>query len=223
MLAIITARMSSKRLPGKMLMDLAGESVLQRAADRVKDTRSVTKVVIATSLCETDDIISEQCSVANIDCFRGSLQNVAKRFLDCAKFYKSDAAVRISGDSPLIDSTLIEKAIALYKKSTPDLVTNVFPRTYPKGQSVEVINVNSFEKVSSKWTSSFDTEHVTTALYKTPGYKIASFSHFEDYSDVQLSVDNLRDLQSLEKILKQTQPKASWEQLALAKRYQVCE
>ena len=94
-----------------------------------------------------DDKIENFCIEKDIPCFRGPLEDVAKRMLDAAQYYKKDAFVRINGDSPLIDPCIISNAIKIYQNKNYDLVTNVFPRSFPIGQSVEVIRTSTFNKM----------------------------------------------------------------------------
>ena len=105
--AIIQARMSSSRLPGKVLLDLGGRSALSRMVERVKRSKLVTRAVVATTIDPSDDPIVEMCQVEKIDVFRGSLPDVLDRYYQAAKQFKADLVVRLTGDCPLIDPELI--------------------------------------------------------------------------------------------------------------------
>jgi len=172
MICIITARMTSERLPGKPLRRLEGRAILGRVLDRVREAESVSSVLIATSTLSSDDPLFEFCVSEATDCFRGSLEDVAGRLLSAAADRDADAFVRISGDSPLIDPQLIDFAIATYIETRPDLVTNVFPRTYPAGQSVEVITTSALNRLwrlqSCAEGARTLNEHVTAGFYKFP-------------------------------------------------------
>ena len=206
MLAIIQSRMSSKRLPGKALMLLEGRPILARVVDRVKEASMVSRIMVATSDSVDDDQIALYCKAHGIECFRGSLDNVAFRLSSAAIFAKADCFVRINGDSPLIDPDIIDAGILKYKSGNYDLVTNVQIRTFPKGQSVEVIRVTSFLRMQSKLKETYDMEHVTTAYYRNSSdYKILNFESTNiSGSDIQLSVDDLGDFKDITKILRST-------------------
>ena len=140
MLCIIQARHSSKRLPGKVLKKILGLTILERVINQVRKSKKIKKIIVATSDHITDKKIIKLCQKNNIDCIFGSLNNVFKRFHLVLKSKQYKSFVRVSADSPLIDPSLIDKAVSLYNKNRYDIVTNVFPRTFPKGFSVEVIN-----------------------------------------------------------------------------------
>ena len=167
MLAIIQARMSSKRLTGKVLKDLCGKPLLSWTICRIKKTEFIGKILIATSTEISDDPIEEFCFSENIPCHRGSLDNVSSRFKEAVLEENVDAFVRISGDSPLIDPMVIDRAVQLYNQSPCDLVTNIMVRTFPKGQSVEVLNTDTFVKVSENIKEVSAKEHVTPSLQKS--------------------------------------------------------
>ena len=141
---IITSRMSSKRLPEKALHQLQGKPMLRHVHDRLLKCKKVSRIIVATSVEKDDDAIADYCNIHGISVFRGSLNDVSKRLIDCVYKYPCDAFVRISGDSPLIDPKLVDKVIEAYSEKFYDLCTNVFVRTYPKGQSVEVIRTKTF-------------------------------------------------------------------------------
>ena len=206
MLAIIQARMSSNRLPGKVMMPLGGKLILDRVISRVTLSRDVNRIIVATSNTDEDGVIHEHCLVNRIECFRGSLKNVAQRFASLMMETGVNAVIRISGDSPFIDPNLISIGISHFKNGNYDLVTNVFPRTFPKGQSVEIIRVNTFlNAFDKKFFSSHEQEHVTSHFYfNEKDYSIYNFINEninKDYSGMQLSIDDLKDFQDAEKII----------------------
>jgi len=195
MLAIIQARMSSMRLPGKVLMNIAGKPMLERVRDRVMQANGVKKVVIATSNNASDDPIEKFCYSRNFPCFRGALNDVAGRFLNVIERECAEEFIRISGDSPLVDPKLIDMAIAEYRCGLYDLVTNISLRTFPKGQSVELVRSSSFKKMYEDLVGLDDHEHVTKAFYRSESnYKIKNFVAEPPAGDIQLSVDTEDDL-----------------------------
>lgn len=202
MLAIIQARMSSKRLPGKVLMNIAGKPMLERVCDRVKQSNNVKKVIIATSSHASDDLIEEFCCLRKLPCYRGDLDDVAGRFLGVIIGEGVEEFIRISGDSPLIDPKLIDMAVDEYRCDLYDLVTNVLFRTFPKGQSVELVRSSSFKKMYDAMIDFDDREHVTKAIYKNKlNFKIKNFVAEPSAGAIQLSVDTQEDLDKVTAII----------------------
>lgn len=204
MLVIIQARMSSQRLPGKVLRTLGCKPILRWVVDRIQASESSSEVVIATSIDPTDDPIVRYCSDSGIVCIRGPLNDVAGRLANVATQLGAPAFVRICADSPLVDPTLIDSAIRLYQALNVDLVTNVMPRTFPKGQSVEVINTSTFVNALKNNSQSSDREHVTTFYYADPTrYRIVNFTSGQSAGSIQLSIDTDADLRAIEGVLDQ--------------------
>jgi spore coat polysaccharide biosynthesis protein SpsF (cytidylyltransferase family) len=202
MLAIIQARMSSLRLPGKVLMNIAGKPMLERVYDQVLKSNNVKKIIIATSDDSSDDQIEQFCLLQNYPCFRGSLNDVAARFLGVINRQGAEEFIRINGDSPLIDPRLIDIAIAQYRYNLFDLVTNVLHRTFPKGQSVELVRSSTFKRMYESKLSLDDKEHVTKAFYRDEfNFKIKNFSADPPAEDIQLSVDTEEDLNRISAII----------------------
>lgn len=165
---IIQARMSSTRLPGKVLKQIQGKSVLNYLLERIGQCLGLQDVIVATSTDNTDDAIEEFCEESAVGCFRGSLENVAERFKDAAVNYKLDAFVRICGDSPLIDPQLVDEHVELFRQGAADLVTNVANRTFPHGQSVEVLSTEVYCQTVDKMNLRQHFEHVTRYFYEHP-------------------------------------------------------
>tara|TARA_B100000686_G_C16643735_1_gene891593 strand:+ start:542 stop:1219 length:678 start_codon:yes stop_codon:yes gene_type:complete len=215
MLVIIQARMNSNRLPGKVLRELYGKPILGWAINRVRSASQIKRIIIATSDHESDDPIEDYCTSIGEVCYRGSLNNVANRFSEILKTEKAEAFVRISGDSPLIDPEIVDYATALYQHTNCDLVTNIMMRTFPKGQSVEVLNSKTFINVSYSMKELIDQEHVTTFYYKNlEKFRVVNFTSGEDAASIQLSVDTTEDLKMALSIFKASRgdPK-TWREL----------
>ncbi len=202
MLLIVQARMSSIRLPGKVLMSISGQPMLERVCDRVMQSGAVKKVVIATSSHESDDPIEHFCYLRNFSYFRGALDDVAGRFLSVIQREGAEEFIRISADSPLIDPKLIDRAVEEYGHGKYDLVTNVLHRTYPKGQSVELIRSAPFRQMYAGLIDQNDREHVTRAFYRNlSDYKIKNFSAEVSAGEFQLSVDTHEDFERISSII----------------------
>ena len=200
-MAIIQARMSSQRLRGKMLLKLYGESLISRVIRQVSYSKQINEIIIATSINKSDDPIANFCKKNKIKYFRGNLKNVASRFFKIIKKYKPKAFVRISGDSPLIDPLLIDKLVKKFKKKKYDIVTNICPRSFPKGQSVEVIKSSIYSKFYKKFKKSH-TEHVTNFFYENKKeFNIFSEIAKKNLSKIRLCIDTQKDFKKIKNFL----------------------
>lgn len=193
--AIVQARMTSRRLPGKVLMEIAGRPVLGHIVDRLDRCSKIQEIVVATSSDPSDDPIAEFADANGIRCYRGSLEDVAGRMLGAARESACDAFVRVNGDSPLMVPDLVDTGVDLFRSEDPDLVTNVRTRTFPKGQSVEVIALDSMARACREMSTDSEREHVTRHFYLNQDrFRIESFESPENHGQVQLSVDTREDL-----------------------------
>ena len=187
--------MSSQRLPNKVLHEVAGKPMLQYVLERLKHCSCLDSIVVATSVDERDAPIAEFCRQRSVICFRGPLGNVAQRFKEVLDIYQFDGFVRINGDSPLLDQRLIEEAVGIFLSGEYDLVTNVLPRTYPKGQSVEVLRTSAYKQGYARMRESEDMEHVTTFFHThLEDFKVYRFVLPHNLNNIQLSVDTLEDM-----------------------------
>lgn len=194
--AIVQARTSSTRLPNKVLRTVKAKPLVEYVLDRLERARSIDFVVVATSDDASDDALASYCEDARVDCHRGSLNDVAGRILGAARSREVDAFVRISADSPLLDQTLVDRAVAVLEQTGCDLATNVYPtRTFPHGQSVEAVRTTAFEHARALATEAADLEHATPVFYRRAGdFAIAPFVHDPDLGHLQLAVDTESDL-----------------------------
>lgn len=212
---VIQARLSSKRLPRKMLKPLLGRPLLHWVIFRVKQSVTARDIIVATSDRPEDDAIVEFSKKAGVEYFRGDLENVQSRFVGIVRKSQALAFVRISGDSPMIDSTLIDQAVTRYQNGNYDLVTNVQRRTFPKGQSVEVVRSETFLSTTSMGRSTSDLEHVTRYYYENGSkFRILNFESDVNYGQVQLSVDTFQDFMRMEQLMERCDPQtAGWVEL----------
>jgi spore coat polysaccharide biosynthesis protein SpsF len=207
--------MSSRRFPGKVLKNLAGKPMLQWTLERLESSKFLGKAVVATSLDSGDDAVEEFCLSQNIKCHRGPLENVAQRFAEVATLEKAESFVRINGDSPLIDPEIIDEAVAIFRMTNADLVTNTLVRTFPKGQSVEVLNSGHFFELCESMTEPEEQEHVTKVFYKNPEkHRIVSFTSGIDAGHAQMSVDTPDDFAVVERLIQMSNGKPEgWKEL----------
>lgn len=196
--AIIQVRMGSRRLPGKSLRLVAGRPMLAYLVERLQHCRGLAGIVVATSTTSGDDAIAEFCAGFGVACHRGPLDDVLARFLAVMEARSLAAVVRVNGDSPLLDSALVDRAVGLFDTGSYDLVTNIAPRSFPRGQSVEVISAAALRRLAMEDITSEEREHVTLWFYRHPQRcAIRNFSAARDMSGIQFSVDTAEDFAAL--------------------------
>lgn len=184
-------------------MPLLGRPMIEHLCDALAHTTTLRDFVLATSTDTSDDVVAGYARMRGINCWRGSLDDVAERMLEAALHAGAEALVRVNGDSPLLDPVLIDRAVRVFLDEGPDLVTNVQPRSFPRGQSVEVIATLALAGAVAGMSTSAEREHVTPYLYAHPGqFRICSFSAAQPRPEVPLSVDTKEDFDRCELILK---------------------
>jgi spore coat polysaccharide biosynthesis protein SpsF (cytidylyltransferase family) len=196
--AIIQARMSSRRLPGKVLRVIGEKPLLGYLLDSLGKVCCVDEVIIATSEGLDDAPIARFAHERGVVCFRGELNNVARRLYRAAIAGDFTYFFRVNGDSPLLDYRLINRACKKLDKSAPDLVTNVHPRTFPKGQSVELIRTASLAEVLQETNDFAYLEDVTPYFYVNESrFCIESFQSRTPLDHLNHSVDTLEDFERI--------------------------
>src|SRR5260370_20368833 len=192
----IQARMSSARFPGKMLAPFRGHPLIAQVLERFREFDLHSRVVVLTSVDPTDDPLAD--FVANrcaLPVFRGELDNVVARFQSALAEFPCEWFVRISGDSPLIDASLVQAMIQLSGRGH-DVVSNVVRRTFPPGQSVECVRSDVFRSLNSNDLTPDQREHVTKVFYDRPGdWRLCSvICEDPEWAGVRMVVDHLADL-----------------------------
>ena len=176
------------------MLPLGYSTVLGLCVKRVCAANLVSKTFVSTSLESSDDYIVEFCKNNKIDSFRGSLEDVGKRLVDTALSCRQERFIRICGDSPFIDPSIIDEAVSISQSSDFDLVTNVFPRSFPKGQSVEVIRTKTMQQICSKKRTRAEKEHATSYFYNNyKNYRICSFNSGADQANSRQCIDDEKD------------------------------
>jgi len=204
-IAIIQARMSSTRLPGKVLLPLAGKPVIQQIVDRAKSCKNVEKVVVATSIENSDNPLVEYCQKINIEYYRGSLNNVLSRFLAILNLNNYDFCVRITGDCPLIHPPFIDAQIEVLQQFSADLIWMKDQASVLEGQGVT--SSKALIHVSGKTKDPDDLEHVgsTYFLNNQDEFKYVELNVPEEYYKYKyrLTVDEKNDYDFLSDIYNQ--------------------
>ncbi len=201
--AIIQARMGSTRLPGKILKEVNGKPLLTYQIERLKASRKIDQLVVATTVKSQDDVIVDFCLSHNIKYYRGSESDVLARYYGATQQFDGETIVRITSDCPLIDPNVVDQTIDFFIDNKFDYVSNAIEPTYPRGLDVEVFSRESFEKVFKEATLSRDREHVTAYYYTNPiKFKIGSVKNAIDYSEHRWTVDTIEDFQLIKLIIK---------------------
>ncbi|WP_187263669.1 cytidylyltransferase domain-containing protein [Pontibacter beigongshangensis] len=204
---VTQARMTSTRLPGKVLLQAGGKTLLQHHTDRLREAG--LDVYIATTTNTTDDVIAEFAQQEGLKYCRGDEQHVLSRFYTCATKNELDVIVRVTSDCPLIDGHLIKDAIQKYLTLEDDLVylSNVLDRTYPRGFDFEIFSIRLLEETYRKARAQPEIEHVTPYIYqqKIKGTKLVHYTRTTDASQYRLTVDTLEDLQLIRTLIEEHQ------------------
>lgn len=166
--AIIQARQTSSRLPGKALIDICGKPALQRVIERIRQSE-VDDVIVACTINKADDVIVELCEKLDCKYFRGSEEDVLSRVLDAAKAYNIETIVEITADCPLIDWNHINQLLRLHGNGIAvDITMNIEKRTFPRGYDIRIFNTKTLEKVNKEVDNPIDRQHVSTWMYLNP-------------------------------------------------------
>lgn len=192
--AIVQARVKSSRLPGKVLLNIEGKTLLEHVILRIKESRLITDLIVATTTDIADDLIEELCFQKGVKSFRGSPENVLRRFYDCCIVYKPDIIVRVTADDPFKDSRLIDFAIETLTINNYDYVSNNIHPEYPEGLDVEVFTFELLRSMNSKVTKKSDQEHVTSYVKNNlVEYKYFSIRPSEPLPEIRLTIDEIDD------------------------------
>lgn len=212
-LAILQARMSSTRLPGKVLMPVKDTTMLGFEIERIRRSRLIDKLIIATSTDPSDDIIAAH--EWGVDCCRGDLQDVLARFAHCASSFTPDHVVRLTGDCPVIDPEVIDHLIQRHLVSGKDYTSNALERTFPDGLDVEVIRFETLMKAHRLSHLQEDREHVTHYIYTHPElFTIQTVTWEKDLSHLRWTLDTPEDYALLKTMIeKQSDSYFSWKDL----------
>jgi spore coat polysaccharide biosynthesis protein SpsF len=194
--AIVQARTGSTRLPGKVLKDIGGETMLSRVVGRLRRARLVNEVLIATTDLAVDDAIVTECRKGSVPVSRGDERDVLDRYFRAAQLAKAEVVVRITSDCPLIDPEITDKTIAAFIEARPDYASNVMQRTYPRGLDTEVMTVTALERAWRQARKPYEREHVTPYIYEHPeDFNLLSVTGEEDQSSHRWTVDTPQDLE----------------------------
>jgi len=201
--AIIQARITSTRLPGKVLMDIEGKPMLWHVINRLKLSKKINEIILAIPNTKENDILEKFAKDNKVKYFKGSEEDVLSRYYEAAKEFKSDIVVRITSDCPLIDPQVVDLVIEKHLNSGADYTSNVLQRTFPRGLDVEVFNFKVLEKTQKEARKNYQREHVTPYICENP--KIFKLQNIKAKGklrrpELRLTVDTKEDLKLIREI-----------------------
>lgn len=205
-ISIITqARMTSSRLPGKVMCEVAGKSMLLHHIERLR--KNGHSVIIATTMNPEDDVIDSFALTHSIPCYRGDEHDVLGRFYHANQMFPADIIVRVTSDCPLIDSELIQQGIEKYIELNDDrsYVSNCFPRTYARGFDFEIFSAAMLAEAQLKASSQHEREHVTPYMREHYANYMHNISQERENGALRLTLDTPEDLRVLTHIMEETQ------------------
>lgn len=198
--AIIQARIGSTRLPGKVLKDLCGKTVLEHVIERAQQARLIDQIIIATTVSDQDKQIVDLAEKCGVEYFRGSEEDVLSRYYLAAKENKAGVVVRITSDCPLMDPLILDQIIKFYQENGYNIVTNagndLKQRTFPRGLDVEVFSFKVLQKAFDNATEIYQKEHVTPYIYENDD-KIYYYKNDVDYSKYRWTLDTPEDFKMI--------------------------
>lgn len=202
--AIIQARMGSTRLPGKIMKEVLGKTLLEYQIERIKRSKLIDEIVVATTTKESDDKIVLLCKQLSIAYYRGSEEDVLARYYHAATKHKADTVIRLTSDCPLIDPNEIDKVIRKFieSKGKYDYVSNTLVRTYPRGFDTEVLSYEALKLAYKEANEQAYREHVTAYIYNNlKTFKLDGVENIYNNSQYRLTVDTEEDFLLVKKII----------------------
>ena len=201
---ILQARISSTRLPGKILLNGPSKPLLIHTIERLKKSKLFTKIIVATTTSKIDDIIFDLCKKNNIIVYRGHPTNLLNRYYNCAKKFKIKNIIRITSDCPLIDSDIIDLMIKRFNEKKIDYLSNIHPPSLPDGFDVEIFTFEALKKTFSSAREDFQKEHVTPFMWDQPKkFLVENFLCTKEkylYEKYRLTLDYKEDYYVITKI-----------------------
>lgn len=200
-LAVLQARVSSSRLPGKVLLPLEGEAMLAQQIARVRQSKRLDDFIVATSTQSDDDPLAELCVRIGVRCYRGSIDDVLDRFYQAALLTKPDHVVRLTGDCPLFDPEMLDKLVDYYLENCFDYASNCFEPTLPDGLDAEIFSFTALARAHREARLPSEREHVTPFINKQPKiFRAGCWRSDVDLSALRWTVDEPADYELVKRI-----------------------
>ena len=200
-LAIVQARLTSSRFPGKVLKKINNLTLIQILKKRLSLSKKIDQVVFAIPNNKLQKHLKNHLKNINAEIYEGNENNVLDRFYKTAIKYKPNIIVRITADCPIIDAKIIDKLISKAEKNNFDYISNVYPPSFPDGLDVSVFPFKTLEKTWKRAKSKYDKEHVVTYMQKNKKFKKYNLLNSKNLSSIRLTVDEIVDLDVIKKIL----------------------
>ncbi len=202
--AIVQARMSSNRLPGKVMADISGKPMLWHVINRLRSVRNINKIIVATSTDPSDDVIARWCNDLAVVVHRGPLDDVLSRYRGAARAFGVRTIVRVTADCPMIDPLVVERVVEefLSAQESGEAVDYIgLDSTFPDGLDTEVFTAKALNRAFNEARLPSEREHVTPYIWKNKeSFNVRSISHLADLSKMRWSVDDGRDLEFVRKV-----------------------
>jgi glutamate-1-semialdehyde 2,1-aminomutase len=199
-IAIVQARMNSTRFPKKVLSKINNHTLIEILLKRLSRSKLINQIILATTISQDDDLLQNHVEEIGFSVFRGDVENVLKRYYDAATKYNADIIVRITGDCPLIDSSIVDKVISLFLDNNVDYAANTYPPSFPDGLDVSVFSYQSLKEAFTNAKSDHEKEHVTPYLRNSLLFKKINLSNDIDLSKLRWTVDEYVDYKLVKNI-----------------------
>ncbi len=205
---MIQARVGSNRLPGKVLKTIEGKPMIWHVINRVKKIPNIQQIVLITTEKKEDEKLEEIAKTHEILFFRGDENDVLNRHYQCAITFKAEHIIRITGDCPLIDPTIIQSILEFYLENDYDYVSNTIKPTFPDGLDVEIFSLKALKKAVKNAKLSSEREHVSPYFIKNPKkFKLHNIKNKKDLSHMRWTIDQKQDLKFVRKIYAKVRPR----------------
>jgi len=200
-LVVLQARMSSSRLPGKVMMEINGKPMIYWQIQRILSSKCVDSLVVATSIDPSDDSLVLFLEENSINIYRGALDNVLSRYIEVSERYAHDALIRLTGDCPLVMPELIDQMVGAFYEQDVEYLSNTLEPTFPDGMDIEIIKEGVLDQLLSFNLNKKEKEHVTYGVYTRPElFRLANFRNTHDFSAQRWTVDYQEDLDFVRRV-----------------------
>ncbi|MBI1351768.1 MAG: spore coat protein [Actinomycetales bacterium] len=206
-IGVLQARMTSSRLPGKVLQPILGAPMVLRQIERVRRATTLDGLVLATSIDPTDDELADVVTALGVPVVRGSLDDVLARFVQAIDTHGIDVVVRLTADCPLASPVVVDRVVSAFDPERVDYVSNTLQPTYPDGLDVEVVKADVLRWVAAHSDDPHEREHVTLGVYRRPDrFRVLNVSGEQDLSDLRWTVDTPDDLAFVRQVYERLYP-----------------
>lgn len=200
---ILQVRVTSTRLPGKVLMDIGGKPMLWYVIYRLRLCQKIDDIILAIPDTRENDVLEKFAKDNQVKYFRGSEEDVLSRYYEAAEYFKIDQIVRVTSDCPLIDPEITDKVIEKHLNSGADYTSNFLKRSFPKGLDVEVFSFKVLETTHEEAKEHYQREHVDDYMYENPEkFRLVGFENDKNFSYMRWTVDEMKDLEFVREVYK---------------------